>query len=394
MAEDFKNYYRPKDFNQVVGQDEAVATLRGSLKKGKVYHTILFEGVHGIGKTSLARIYAKHLCCTNYDQKNLKPCGECASCKAFKDDPKLEHHLSVQEINCSDNNSVDFARQFIVDARRKAIGKRKVYILDEAHRLTKQAQECLLKLFEEPPKSTVIIVCTTDPQMLVQTIHSRFTKIHLNAVGTEDVEKYLNRICKKEEVKVDQKIIEKIASSCNGHLRDAASMLENVVDALEDNRELSIKDLMSVVESSSIANPYELAGKLLQSLYSGNYSALKFLTKMDDNSLYQIFTSSIPEQHTEVLYSAIDYDEMAMKTKDNWKFRTIDKFIKDYVEGMEKTIRGLFVEHLSTMAEDLIKLVERLNMVGSSNKPRFLITSFVVNQAKKFRQCKRPTTKS
>jgi DNA polymerase-3 subunit gamma/tau len=391
MAEDFKNYYRPIDFKQVIGQDEAVATLRGSLKKGKVYNTLLLEGPFGTGKTTLGRIYAKHLCCTNYDAKNLKPCGECPSCKAFGKNNNVDNHMSVQEINCADNNSVDFARQFCVDARRKAIGKRKVYILDEAQRLTKQAQECLLKLFEEPPKSTVIIICTTDAQMLIPTIHSRLTKVHLNAVTPEDCLKFLKRICKKEEKEVNDKILEKISNSCNGHLRDAASMLENVIDALEDNRELSVKDLMSVVEKSSIANPYELAGKLLQSLYSGNYSSLKFLTEMDDNSLYQIFTSSIPEQHTEVLYSAIDFDSMALKTKDNWKFRKIDTFIKDYVNNtLEKKTKALFVEHLSTMAEDLIKLVERLNMVGSSNKPRFLITSFVVNQAKKFRQCKPP----
>lgn len=391
MAEDFKNYYRPTDFKQVVGQDEAVSTLRGSLKKGKVYSTLLLEGPFGTGKTSLAKIYAKHICCSNYDHKNLKPCGECISCKSFGKDNDVEHHINIEEINCSDNNSVDFARKFIVDARRSVAGKRKVYILDEAQRLTKQAQECLLKLFEKPPKKVTIIVCTTDAQMLIPTIHSRLTKIHLNAVQPEDCLKYLNRICKKEEKKIDEDILKKIATACNGHLRDAASMLENVIDALEDNRELSVKDLMSVVEKSSIANPYELAGKLLQSLYSGNYSSLKFLTEMDDNSLYQIFTASIPEQHTEVLYSAIDFDSMALKTKDNWKFRKIDTFIKDYVNNtLEKKTKALFVEHLSTMAEDLIKLVERLNMVGSSNKPRFLITSFVVNQAKKFRQCKPP----
>lgn len=390
MAEDFKNYYRPTDFKQVIGQDEAVATLRGSLKKGKVYSTLLIEGPFGVGKTTLARCYARHICCSNYDTKNMKPCGECPSCKSFGKDNDVDHHMNVQEINCSDNNSVDFARQFNIDARRSVAGKRKVYILDEAQRLTKQAQECLLKLFEKPPSKVTIIVCTTDAQMLIPTIHSRLTKIHLNAVQPEDCLKYLNRICKKEEKKVDEKILEKIANACNGHLRDAASMLENVMDALEDNREISVKDLMSVVEKSSVANPYELSASLLMSLYEGNYSSLKFLVDMNDNDLYQIFTNSVPEQHTEVLYSAISYDAMALKTKDSWKFRKVDTFIRDLVNGMDKTNRAEFVSTLSLMADDLIKLVERLNVVGSACKPRFLITSFVVNQARKFKKFKKP----
>ena len=388
MAEDFKNYYRPTDFKQVVGQDEAVAILRGSLKKKKVYNTVLIEGPFGTGKTTLGRIYAKHLCCSNYDYENQKPCGECASCKAFKNDPDLERHFCVREINCSNVNGVDFARQFEIDARRKTAGVRKVYILDEAHYLTKQAQNSLLKLFEKPPKSTVIIVCTTDAQMLVPTLHSRMKKIHLNAVSAEDCEKYLLRICKKEEKKIDQEIIAKIAKACNGHLRDAASMLESVMDALEDNRKLSVKELSTVIEKSSVASPYELSASLLTSMYSGNYTSLKFLVDMNDNDLYQIFTNSVPEQHTEVLYSAIDYDSMALKTKDSWKFRKVDNHIRDLVNDMDKTTRAEFVSALSLMADDLIKLVERLNVPGSATKPRFLITSFVVNQARKFKKFK------
>lgn len=388
MAEDFKNYYRPTDFKQVIGQDEAVAVLRGALKKKKTIRTLLLEGPYGCGKTSLARIYSKHLCCTNYDYKNLKPCGECASCKQFGKNNDVTNHDCIREINCSDNNGVDFSRQLIVSANRKATGNYNVFILDEVQRLTKQAQEALLKTLEEPPKYSVFIFCTTDAQMLIPTIHSRMKRVHLNNVSKEDCVKFLSRICKKEEKKVDEKILMKIAESCNGHLRDAASTLENVIDALEDNRELSIKDLTSVIEKSSIANPYELSASLLTSLYSGNYSSLKFLSDMNDNDIFQIFTNSIPEQHTEVLYSAINYDAMALKTKDSWKYRKVATFIRDYVEKMDKATRGLFVEHLSTMADDLIVLIERLKEVGSANKPRFLTTSFVVNQAKKFRKCK------
>lgn len=388
MAEDFKNAYRPTDFNQVVGQDEAVSILKGALKKKKTIRTLLLEGPYGTGKTTLGLIYAKHLCCTNYDYKNLKPCGECSSCKQLGKDNDTTHHSTIQEINASDNNGVDFSRQLIINANRKPAGKYNVFILDEAHRMTKQAQEALLKILEKPPKYSVFIICTTDAQMLIPTIHSRMKKVHLQNVSKEDACKYLKRICKKEDKEVDEKILMKIAESCNGHLRDAASALENVMDALEDNRELSIKDLTAVIEKSSIANPYELSASLLTALYAGNYSSLKFLTDMNDNDLFQIFTNSVPEQHTEVLYSAINFDAMALKTKDSWKYRKVDYFIRDLVDKMDKKIRALFVEHLSTMADDLIVLIERLKEVGALNKPRFLITSFVVNQARKFKQCK------
>ena len=388
MAEDFKNAYRPLDFKQVVGQDEAIAILKGSIKKKKIIRTLMIDGGYGQGKTTLALIYAKHICCSNYDYKNMKPCGECASCKSFGEGNDVKNHICIQEINCSDNTGVDFARQLIVSANRKPAGKYNVFILDEAHKLTNQAQNALLKIFEKPPSYTVFIICTTDPQMLIPTVHSRMKKVHLNPVSKEECAKYLSKICKKEGKEIDEKILMKIAESCNGHARDAASTLESVMDALEDNRELSIKDLTSVIEKSSVANPYELSASLLTSLYGGNYSSLKFLVDMNDNDIFQIFTNSVPEQHTEVLYSAINFDAMALKTKDSWKFRKVDYFIKDLVSDMEKKTKALFVEHLSTMADDLIKLVERLKEAGSSNKPRFLVTSFVVNQARKFRQCK------
>jgi DNA polymerase-3 subunit gamma/tau len=385
----FSKLYRPKNFNSVIGQDKAVSTLKGMLKRDKISPIILFYGAYGAGKTTLARIYAKHVCCLNYDRKNLKPCGKCKSCLSFGKGNSVDNHIYIHEINCSDSTGVDDVRKIINNARQRPIGKYRVYILDEAHKLSVSAQNCFLKELEEPPEHTIFLICTTDPQNLIPTFRSRCTtKLEMVEVSYKDIIPYLNHICEKEEVKVADKIIEKIAKSCNGHVRDAVGTLETVVNMLNNGDKVTEENIDNILENTSVGNPFKQAVQYLNGIYNGKYSTLNNITNLDSQGLFVLATKCIDGLHTEAMYSAINYDKLANKTKDFWKYKELNALVDEKVKKFDEKQKEQFVEAMSDMAEDLIVLIERLKNYGVGHNPMFLLVSFTANQVKRFKKIK------
>lgn len=385
----FSKLYRPKNFNSVIGQDKAVSTLKGMLKRDKISPIILFYGAYGAGKTTLARIYAKHVCCLNYDKKNLKPCGKCKSCLSFGKGNSVDNHISIHEINCSDSTGVDDVRKIINNARQKPIGKYRVYILDEAHKLSVSAQNCFLKELEEPPEHTIFLICTTDPQNLIPTFRSRCTtKLEMVEVSYKDIVPYLNHICEKEEVKVSDKIIEKIAKSCNGHVRDAVGTLETVVNMINNGDKVTEENIDNILENTSVGNPFKQAVQYLNGIYNGKYSTLNNITNLDSQGLFVLATKCIDGLHTEAMYSAINYDKLANKTKDSWKYKELNALVNEKVKKFDEKQKEQFVEAMSDMAEDLIVLIERLKNYGVGHNSMFLLVSFTANQVKRFKKIK------
>lgn len=388
MANDFKNYYRPKDFNQVVGQDEAVSILRGMIKKNRIAHSILIDGAFGTGKTTLARIFAKHICCLNYDHQNCKPCGECSSCKSFGKGNSVDNHISITEVNGSADTGIDFYKNLIQTAKRTPIGKYNVYIIDEAHRMSTAAQNAFLKCLEEPPEKTVFIFCTTDSQLLLPTIHSRLTKITLGVVSIEAQIKYLARICKKEDRDIDESILKKIAEASDGHLRDATNILESCCNAIDDGKDITKINFDKFIENSSVANPFKLATEYLISLYKGTLASVGYLNQLDDNGIFLLFTKVIQGLQTEALYSCINFKLLSLKTKDFWKYKELDNFVNNYVSELDKKQKSDFVFAMSDMANDIVALTERMKNYGVHN-PRFLCAAFTISQAKRFKKLKK-----
>ena len=385
----YSKLYRPKNFDSVVGQDKAVSTLKGMLKRDKIKPVILFYGAYGAGKTTLARIYAKHICCLNYDRKNLKPCGKCQSCKSFGKGNDVKDHLSIKEINCSDNTGVDDVRAIINNARQSPYGKYRVYILDEAHKLSSSAQNCFLKELEEPNEHTIFLICTTEPQSLIPTFLSRCTvKLEMVEVGYKEIVPYLERICEKEEIKVKSSILEKIAKSCNGHVRDAVGTLETVASMIENGDKVTEENIDTILENSTVGNPFKQATAYLNGIYNGKYSTLYNITNLDSQGLFLLATKCIDGLHTEAMYSAIKYDKLANKTKDFWKFKELNKLVYDKVSKLDEKQKEAFIEAMSEMANDLISLIERMKNYAAGFNPTFLLVSFTTKQVNRFKKFK------
>jgi DNA polymerase-3 subunit gamma/tau len=216
--------YRPQNFKTVVGQEHVVTTLKNAIKHNALTHAYLFSGPRGTGKTSLARIIAKSLNCTNL-QEGSEPCDECENCQAI-----LKGRLvDLLEIDAASNRGIDEIREL----REKIVfaptqGKVKVYIIDEVHMLTKEAFNALLKTLEEPPAHAYFILATTEAHKIPETIISRCQQFSLKRITTEDIIGRLKEIAEEEKIQAEPDALELIAKTASGGMRDAIGLFEQM----------------------------------------------------------------------------------------------------------------------------------------------------------------------
>ncbi|MBS0569745.1 MAG: DNA polymerase III subunit gamma/tau [Proteobacteria bacterium] len=216
--------WRPKKFSELVGQEHVVRALSNALDSQRMHHAFLFTGTRGIGKTTIARIFAKALNCERGQSSN--PCGECATCR----DIDAGRFMDMIEIDAASNTGVDDVRQLIENAQYSpARGRFKVYLIDEVHMLSKSAFNALLKTLEEPPAHVKFLLATTDPEKLPVTVLSRCLKFNLKRLLPDQIVHQMRHILEAERIAFDAGALEELARGADGSLRDGLSLLDQAI---------------------------------------------------------------------------------------------------------------------------------------------------------------------
>jgi DNA polymerase-3 subunit gamma/tau len=254
----FARKYRPQTFDDLVGQTHVSHTLRNAVAQNRLAHAYLFVGPRGIGKTSTARILAKSLNCVK--GPTVTPCGECDNCREIA----AGNSLDVIEIDGASNNSVEDVRQLRENVRyAPAKGRYKIYLVDEVHMLSQAAFNALLKTLEEPPPHVKFIFATTEPQKVLPTILSRCQRFDLHRIPANLIGQHLQFIAGKEKITLEPAAAHAIARGAEGGLRDAESMLDQLVAFCGEK--ISESDVLNVFGFTSEQTVADLTGRILRS---------------------------------------------------------------------------------------------------------------------------------
>ncbi len=231
--------YRSRTFDDVVGQEAIATTLKNAVATGRVHHGYLFTGTRGVGKTSMARILAKALNCLKSDAPTSSPCGVCELCVAVSEGRDID----VIEIDAASNTGVDNIRELRSNTiYRPARARFKVYIIDEVHMLSQGAFNALLKTLEEPPDHVKFIFATTEPQRVPATIQSRCQRFDFRSINVDKIGGHLQAILAQEKIQADEAVVRRVARLANGSMRDALSLLDQLLSLGADRLKVELID--------------------------------------------------------------------------------------------------------------------------------------------------------
>ena len=246
--------YRPKKLSEIIGQDEICKIIKGSMKLNRLPHAFLFSGTRGVGKTTIARIISKIVNCEKIDPSNPEPCGVCSSCISIT----KEKNMDVVEIDAASRTGVADVREIIENLGYKSVEvKKKIYIIDEVHMLSKAAFNALLKTLEEPPDDVIFIFATTETDKIPVTIMSRCQKFELRRIDTLILSDFLIEVSKKEDIELGEESALLISQASEGSVRDALSILDNVLSRGNPILLETVKEVLGLADNNLVSDLFE-----------------------------------------------------------------------------------------------------------------------------------------
>jgi DNA polymerase III subunit gamma/tau len=385
--------YRPQNFTEIVGQNHIKVTLEQEIKTSKIAHAYLFCGPRAVGKTTLARVFAKAINCLKRKTNSAEPCNKCLSCQEITEGRALD----IIEIDAASNTGVDNVRDNIIASARVTPSKLKykVFIIDEVHMLSTAAFNALLKIIEEPPAYVVFILCTTEVHKVPLTIISRCQRFDFKRISVNDVVKKLTYIIQEEKIKIERSILEAIARHADGHMRDAESLLGQIIAI--GGAEITREEADLVIPRSDLNEVIDLLSLLVKKDAAGGIRLINQL--MDEGVDLKIFVKDTIEILRKLLLIKINpslVNKLALELGEAVELK-INQLAQDFnIEQilffMEKFIKVMgelktdFIQQLSleiAIAEICTQtVVQKIPAAATSPSPRFTAYKSAASLAK------------
>lgn len=362
VVESWARKYRPRKLSDMAGQEDAVSVLRGRLKQNKVPSFLLIVGPSGCGKTTLARLFSRYLNC-----EKGTACGKCASCLH---DP--DNHPDITELNAADSRGIDDIRQLVQNSRFKPRYRIRTVILDEAHQLTPQASQAFLKPLEDTPKTTMYVICTTDPEKLPTAMLTRASlTIKVDMPKAEVMAGRLKTIAEAESVKVKQELLDGIVQASGGHVRSAINLLETAASYLADEPKADPQKILVKLGAAASPESSAVAARLVIALHRG-------LRKVVVRTVYDI------EDGVQTINLALRYNEYAIacqsikgQHRNLWHTQDCKTFYSALTDALTENKEKFDFNRASAVQKTLADL--RNSLVSVSGTPRSTMLAALLN---------------